>query len=76
MRIEVEGSLRYLINFGSLLSGETFAHGNKVYIKTDGTLSLGRMGLELETGIVRDFEAKETVHKLNMKAVLDIGNEG
>ena len=71
MKIETEGALRYLVDFGSLLSGETFAYKNEIYIKTDGTA-----GLKLETGIIRDFKAKETVHKINMKAVLDIGNEG
>ncbi len=62
MKVDTDGMLRHLLNFGSLESGEAFVYRNEVYLK------FGESGVELETGISINLDRGVTVHKVNMIA--------
>ncbi len=69
MEVNLKGVLRQLLNFGSLLDGETFVYRDEPYIKT------GEAGMDIENGITCQFERDMAVHKVNLKVVVDEGIE-
>ena len=60
MKVDTDGILRHLLNFGSLSSGDTFVYRDEVY------LCSGSCGVKLETGHILNLDADCTVHKVNL----------
>ena len=69
MKVNAEGVLRHLLNFGSLSQGEVFVSDDEIYLKS------GCGGVELETGISCCFDKDKAVHKINLMAVLFVGKD-